>query len=387
MKTPRLSYSLDVVDLASMGFTYEGVGIGDSVSIIDHEFDPAISAYGRVTRIDRDLLDQSATITIGNVTEKISDMLRKQAAELAKLRRRGASWQLMSESDLAYLEQLRSALNDAFEANSNYKYESFERGTIYSNVPCDENSFNPIQPLPTGVSPWAMQLSSAGFRIASSLNANGSWKWTTFGTGEGFTADALVAGTIQSAAYRATGQGDHWILGQNGHLEAYDAKMYNGTFTNCDSTNLKAKNATFTDCSAVRLQANSSTFTDCSATNLSASSSTFTNCSATNLNSTGTIKSTGYDKDGVSCGVTIKDGAVVFYSNGYEIGRIEAQWRNGSEQIVFYAGANRARPVFAVVGDDQYHAKLAVWHPQWNSWTYGITDESMHAINGFVASW
>lgn len=226
-KEPKVSYSVDVVDLASMGFTYEGVDIGDSVSVIDTEFDPEIRATARVMRIDRDLLEQQATVTLGNITTSISSILGRQARTVSSLQRRSSSWNLIAGSEMTYLDQLRSALNNAFATNSNYQYDSFELGTLYSNVPCDDSTFKPIQPLPSGVTPWAMNLSSKGFRISSELNANGTWKWTTFGTGEGFVADEIVTGTLMSAAYRETGVGDHWTLGRNGHLVAYDSTFYN----------------------------------------------------------------------------------------------------------------------------------------------------------------
>lgn len=44
----------------------------------------------------------------------------------------------------------------------------------------------------------AMMLCGEGFMIASSKGDDGKWNWRTFGTGEGFTADAIVAGYLSS---------------------------------------------------------------------------------------------------------------------------------------------------------------------------------------------
>lgn len=44
----------------------------------------------------------------------------------------------------------------------------------------------------------AMMLSGNGFMIANSKKADGSWNWRTFGTGEGFTADMIVAGFLSA---------------------------------------------------------------------------------------------------------------------------------------------------------------------------------------------
>lgn len=44
----------------------------------------------------------------------------------------------------------------------------------------------------------AMMLCGEGFMIAPNKNADGTWNWRTFGTGEGFTADAIVAGYLSA---------------------------------------------------------------------------------------------------------------------------------------------------------------------------------------------
>lgn len=44
----------------------------------------------------------------------------------------------------------------------------------------------------------AMMLSGAGFMIASSKDENNEWNWRTFGSGEGFTADEIIAGFLSA---------------------------------------------------------------------------------------------------------------------------------------------------------------------------------------------
>ena len=49
----------------------------------------------------------------------------------------------------------------------------------------------------------AMMLCGAGFMIASSKDAHGEWNWRTFGSGEGFTADEIIAGFISAERIEA----------------------------------------------------------------------------------------------------------------------------------------------------------------------------------------
>jgi hypothetical protein len=44
----------------------------------------------------------------------------------------------------------------------------------------------------------AMKLCGEGFMIASGRDEHGHWDWRTFGTGEGFTADMIIAGFISA---------------------------------------------------------------------------------------------------------------------------------------------------------------------------------------------
>lgn len=44
----------------------------------------------------------------------------------------------------------------------------------------------------------AMMITGEGFMISDGKNDDGSWNWRVFGTGEGFTADAIITGYLSS---------------------------------------------------------------------------------------------------------------------------------------------------------------------------------------------
>ena len=64
-----------------------------------------------------------------------------------------------------------------------------------SNWYTDENG-NLILEAANGGS--VMKLCGEGFMIANQKNDDGSWDWRTFGTGEGFSADLMVAGFLSA---------------------------------------------------------------------------------------------------------------------------------------------------------------------------------------------
>lgn len=49
-------------------------------------------------------------------------------------------------------------------------------------------------------STMAMMISPGGFMIADSKKTDGAWDWRTFGTGKGFVADEIIAGTLRAIA-------------------------------------------------------------------------------------------------------------------------------------------------------------------------------------------
>ena len=197
-KVPGVTYKVDVADLVAMGRTWEGVGVGDDVQIVDTCFSPALRCEGRVTKLVTDCLGGTCKVTLGNVTETFADMFAQQQQAVSSLSRRSSSWDVAASTPAAYLQQLLSGLNERFNlAGMSYMHASFEHGLITASVPLDESGN------PTKTPASAMQICSQGFRIASSTKADGTFDWQTFGTGEGFFANLIVAGILDAGLIKA----------------------------------------------------------------------------------------------------------------------------------------------------------------------------------------
>jgi hypothetical protein len=197
-KEPGMTYEADVVDLVQFGREWEGVTVGDDVQIVDTCFSPALRCEGRVTKLVTDELGGAMRVTLGNVTETITDMLLAQQQKVSSLSRRSSSWDVAASTPPSYLQQVMDAMNNQFNmSGSSYTFTSFEQGTIYASVPMDANGRS------TTGKGSAMQLCSQGFRIASGCKADGSWDWQTFGTGAGFTADLITVGTLMGDLIKA----------------------------------------------------------------------------------------------------------------------------------------------------------------------------------------
>lgn len=197
-KTPGVTYEADVVDLVAMGRPWDGVGVGDDTQMVDSSFEPTLRCQGRVTKLVSDLLAKTQSVTLGNVTESIADILQQQQQQISNLQNQSGSWDAVAGTTPAFLQQLIDSLNEQFNMNGmSYMHVSYQNGFIFSSVPLDEDG------RPTATGGTAMQLCSLGFRIAAGTKADGSYDWRTFGTGNGFVADWITTGTLMANLIKA----------------------------------------------------------------------------------------------------------------------------------------------------------------------------------------
>lgn len=190
-KEPGMTYEADAVDLMQFGRDWEGVAVGDDVQIVDTCFSPALRCDGRVTKLVTDELGGSMRVTLGNVTETITDMLLAQQQKVSSLSKRSSNWDVAASTPPSYLQQVMDSMNAQFNlAGNSYIHTSFEHGLIFGSVPLDADGRS------TTGDGMAMQLCSQGFRIAGGCKADGSWDWRTFGTGKGFFAEFICFGTM-----------------------------------------------------------------------------------------------------------------------------------------------------------------------------------------------
>ncbi len=197
VKDPRVSYTANVIDLQAFGRDWEGVGVGDLVSIIDKGFSAdGIRLKGRVSSITRNLLTGDASVTFGNLSEAMTSAFESISSTLKSHTSQNASYDAAAGTSASWLEQLQDSLNAQFASVGTYKIETFELGTMWSNVPLDPETGLPVSPTS---SMWAVNVNGMGLRLASSLTPAGEWDWKTFLTGGMVNADCINAGSIDAA--------------------------------------------------------------------------------------------------------------------------------------------------------------------------------------------
>lgn len=210
---PRVEYAVEAVDIADAGFTADEVRTGDIVTIRDKVIDERLS--GRILRVERYLCHNKATVVkVGNVSRSVTGLIGSQAAELQWMRDHSASWDAAAVNTTTYLDRLMANINNEMNAAGGYTYWVQGEGIITYDRPIDQN--------PTK----AIQINGAGFRIANSKNPDDSWAWRTFGTGDGFTADEINAGTLSTILIESLGGNNYWNLATGqAHFDALDLEI------------------------------------------------------------------------------------------------------------------------------------------------------------------
>lgn len=201
VKEPKVTYTASVIDLYAFGRSWEGVGVGDDVAIIDKGFsDEGVRLHGRVSQIERDLLTGDATVTFGTLTDTMADMWQSVSNALKGNSQQNALYDAAAGTSVSWLIQLQQALNAQFNAVGTYHVETFELGEIWSNVPLNPETGLPVK---ATADMWAINVNGRGQRLAAGLTSDGQWDWRTFFTGGMVTADVINAGTMKADRVRA----------------------------------------------------------------------------------------------------------------------------------------------------------------------------------------
>lgn len=201
VKEPKVTYTASVIDLYAFGRSWEGVGVGDDVAIIDKGFSAeGVRLHGRVSKIERDLLTGDAAVTFGTLTDTMADMWQSVNSALKSNSQQNALYDAAAGTSVSWLIQLQQALNAQFNAVGTYHVETFELGEIWSNVPLNPETGLPVK---ATADMWAINVNGRGQRLAAGLTSDGQWDWRTFFTGGMVTADVINAGTMKADRVRA----------------------------------------------------------------------------------------------------------------------------------------------------------------------------------------
>lgn len=241
LKKPQVSYSIKVIDLSkTIADAFQSVQLGDPVVAIDDGMGLALQS--RIVEIKQDLLNPEATeivleslrnvqtITVGG-TEYHSTTV-PTVGSLVNINNKidGNPFNFMQT-------QAAGGINTEWligEINTLRNTISAGNGTVTMT----DGKGILIESDPVNHTGSAMRLIGAGFGIAPTGSWNGTdYAWTTFGTGDGFTANKINAGTLNATQVKIQmNTGSFYIDGDGIHhtnfqLLSNGSATFSGTIT------------------------------------------------------------------------------------------------------------------------------------------------------------
>lgn len=203
----KVTYKCDVLVLNKLleDRQHEGIELGDTVAIIDKDINIRVRArvVERKSYLNSTKADE---IVLGNFIEDYATQQAKIKSDLKSISNT-INEQGQAITDLKnfdYYASIVKELNDRINATGGYVYISKDgQGLITYDKPVGKN--------PTK----AIQLKGGAIRIANSKKSDGTWNWTTFGTGDGFTADKIIAGILQGGKVRWNLEDGTFLIGNS----------------------------------------------------------------------------------------------------------------------------------------------------------------------------
>lgn len=188
--------------------------VGDIVRIIRKDLD--FYYRTRIYKAHRNLLNGTLEVEFGDkLLQSPADREKIVSDSLNSLEERIKE----TETDLksSFVDKVNEGITHATFNRDGYNYE-LKKGNKYG-LPAGYYSFDrEIDDNPQRV----IYVGAGTLAIADSKKSNGDWNFRTFGTGQGFVADLLVAGTILGGNVRWNLEDGTFLIGKN----ADDYSMY-----------------------------------------------------------------------------------------------------------------------------------------------------------------
>lgn len=190
---PTITYRVDLVELSQYEEykdvkDLERIFLGDTVLCENDNLN--ISTKAKAIKITYDCINQCNTnVTLGDYEANFLDDMSSSVKTM--LNNIDESGNVKGESIAGLIDLMQTKL----KASREIAKKQIERAILFEDNDPNSSTFG------------AMSLGTTGFQIASKKNSSGDWIWTTFGTGEGFMANCIIAGILYSQNYVENKQG------------------------------------------------------------------------------------------------------------------------------------------------------------------------------------
>ena len=207
---PKISYDINVEDISKyqdMGGIVEGVGLGDEALISDKSINEKVLT--RVIKIvDHPFTGEDMDITLGNYFLSLTDSIveTERLKRLIENRDRLIGEEikrLATMTNKGFLRSVADRLNKELNNTDGFVYFIPDKGIRIYDKPIEQN--------PTK----CIELGGGHLRIANKKLPNGEFDFTSFGTGDGFTASLIVAGILKGGKVKFDLENGTFLIGES----------------------------------------------------------------------------------------------------------------------------------------------------------------------------
>ena len=199
--TPKVSYSLDVLQSDEAGTSVQGVSLGDAVQVVDRKFGDGLRVEARITSIVTDLVaERVESIELGAQKETMAAQFTKYDKAVAQLAN-----QMTVMATPEYVSSLLDRINAEVNATGGYTYITEGQGLRTYDVAVSD-------PLIGAEASQVVEIKGGNIRIANSKTAQGEWEWKTVLQSGHILADLVTAAKLTSGFIGSADSGNYWDL-------------------------------------------------------------------------------------------------------------------------------------------------------------------------------
>lgn len=201
--TPKITYEVDVFQLAREGVDMQGVSLGDAVQVVDRKFN-GLRLTGRVAELVTDeLTGKPMSLVIGYVDEGLTgkfSSLQSNVKNLVEFQ------QALSTAD--YINDLLDRINTEINQTGGYTYIVSGHGIRTYDVEVSD-------PLIGAEASQVVEIKGGSIRIANSRTAQGEWDWRSVFTAGHIAADMVTAAQITTGYIQSANGQSYFNLDNN----------------------------------------------------------------------------------------------------------------------------------------------------------------------------
>lgn len=128
---PQVTYEASVLELTHDNVPVQSVQVGDTVDIVDPTFKPTLRCRGRITKLESDLLSERTTVTLGNISRDLGDVIQGRNSKLqSSIAQAESAAQNVQKAGEARMKNIENQLKELDEHVGLFRYDTYRKDLL-----------------------------------------------------------------------------------------------------------------------------------------------------------------------------------------------------------------------------------------------------------------